>query len=392
MAFKRDYYEILGVPKNSSVDNIKKAYRKLALKYHPDRNKGNKEAEEKFKEISEAYEVLSDDYKRRQYDQFGHDGLKSTFGRGGFNFARDFSHISDLEDIFGDFFGGGTGSAGSVFDEFFGRPAGRHDRASRPVRGTDLRFDLEIDFEESVFGSNREIVLPIAEECGHCNGTGSEPGHKEEVCKHCNGHGVVITSSGFFRLQQECPSCGGKGKIVVYPCRKCNGTGIVKNRKRLSLKIPAGVETGSRLRLSGKGEGGLKGGPPGDLYVVLHIKPHTFFKRQDSDLFCEVPIPIDAAILGGEISVPTLDGTARIKVTPGTESGKVFRLRGKGVTQLGSVRRGDLHVRVNIEIPKNLSADQKNKLQQFFDTCSDRTNYPGISQFKKCAGTFIKRK
>ena len=389
MAFKRDYYEILSVPKNSSVDNIKKAYRKLALKYHPDRNKGNKEAEEKFKEISEAYEILSDDYKRRQYDQFGHNGLKSSFGRGGFNFARDFTHMSDLEDIFGNFFGGGTEN---VFDEFFGRPTGKHTRGSNPVRGTDLRFDLEIDFEESAFGANREIILPISEECGSCKGTGSEPGHKEEVCKHCDGHGVVITSSGFFRLQQECPSCGGKGKIVVYPCRKCNGAGIVKNQKRLSLKIPAGVETGSRLRLVGKGEGGLKGGPSGDLYVVLHVKPHTFFKRQDCDLFCEIPVPLDVAILGGDVSVPTIDGTARIKVAPGTESGKIFRLRGKGVTQLGSVKKGDLHVRVTIEVPKNLSTDQKKKSKQFFDTCNDKTNYPGIFHFKKRAGSFVQRK
>lgn len=395
MALTKDYYDILGVPKNSSADNIKKVYRKLALKYHPDRTKGNKEAEEKFKEVSEAYEVLSDDYKRRQYDQFGHAGLKSSFGPGGFNFARDFTHMSDLQDIFGEFFGAGTGAGTeNIFDDFFGTRSSRRreDSSTRPGRGADLRFDLEIEFEESVFGASREITLPISEECAHCSGTGSEPGHNKEVCKHCNGTGVITTASGFFRLQQECPSCGGRGEIVIHPCRKCHGSGIVKNRKRLTLKIPPGVETGSRLRLSGKGEGGLQGGPPGDLYVVLHVRPHSLFQRQGEELFYEIPIPLDVAIIGGEISVPTFEGLAKVKVPPGTASGKVFRLRAKGMPVLGGAGNGDLHIRVVIEVPKYLSGSQKNKLQEFFDTCSDKNNYPEILQFKKRAGAFNKRR
>lgn len=381
---KKDYYEVLGVARTASTDEIKKAYRKLALQYHPDRNAGNKEAEEKFKEISEAYEALSDDTKRRQYDQFGHDGMKSAFGPGGFDFARDFTHVSDLQDLFGDLFGGG---AGGIFDDFFGRGS-RRGGGSRPTRGADLRFDLEIDFEESVFGSEREIALPISEECDRCRGAGSEPGQKKETCRHCGGHGVVITSSGFFRVQQECPSCNGKGEIVMHPCRQCDGAGLLKKHKRLTLKIPPGVETGSRLRLSGKGEGGLRGGPAGDLYVVLHVRPHALFRRQGEDLFCEAPIPLDVAILGGEVSVPTLDGWAKIKILPGTESGKVFRLRAKGAPILGEHGNGDLHIRILVEMPKNLGGAQRKKLKDFLDTCGP-AHYPDIQQFQKNADAFL---
>ncbi|MFN2352662.1 MAG: molecular chaperone DnaJ [Kiritimatiellia bacterium] len=381
VAGKRDYYEVLGVARGASLDDIKKAYRRLAMKYHPDKNAGNKEAEEKFKEVSEAYEVLSDDKKRRQYDQFGHDGMKSAFGPGGFDFSRDFTHVSDLQDLFGDLFGGG-----SVFDEFFSRGS-RRGGGSRPARGADLRFDLEIDFEEAAFGSERDITLPVSDECGVCHGAGSEPGRKKETCRHCGGRGVVVSSSGFFRVQQDCPSCNGKGEIITHPCQKCGGLGVVKNRKRLTLKIPSGVESGSRLRLSGKGEGGLRGGPAGDLYVVLHVRPHTIFQRQGADLFCEVPMSMESAMIGGEISVPTLEGMAKLKVSPGTESGRVFRMRGKGMRLLGASGRGDLHVRVYLEIPKNISSGQKRKLKEFLEVCTD-TNYPEIGAFQRKAREF----
>lgn len=386
MSTKRDYYEILGVHRSASLDDIKKTYRKLAMQNHPDRNAGNKQAEERFKEISEAYEVLSDPQKRQQYDQFGHEGLRSSFGPGGFDFFRDFTHVSDLQDIFGDLFSGGSGT---IFDEFFGRSSRRRGQtSSRPTRGADLRYDLEIDFEESVFGASREITLPISAECSACSGTGAEPGRKKETCRHCGGRGVIITSTGFFHLQQDCPSCGGRGEVVTHPCRTCGGAGLVKERKHLSIKIPAGVETGSRLRLSHKGEGGTRGGPPGDLYIVLHVRPHHLFQRQDNDLFCEVPMPLDIALLGGEITIPTLDGLATLKIAPGTESGKIFRLRDKGVPAVDGGRPGDLHVKVRLETPRNLSGAQRKKLKEFMDICS-ADDYPETQQFRKSAADFL---
>ena len=389
MATKLDYYEVLNVSRNASGDEIKKTYRKLAIKHHPDHNAGNKDAEEKFKELSEAYEVLNDPQKRRQYDQFGHAGLKSSFGPGGFDFSRDFTHGADLHDIFGDLFGG----TGGMFEEFFGRAGGRRGSAdgSQAVRGADLRFDLEIDFEASVFGQEREITLPVSEACPKCNGTGSEPGRHKETCRHCNGHGVVVTSNGFFHVQQDCPSCGGRGEIITHPCRACRGTGLVKNRKQLTLKIPPGVETGSRMRLAGRGEGGARGAPAGDLYVMLHVRPHSLFQRQGSDLFCEVPVSLDVALLGGEIQVPTIEGWVNLKLAPGTENGKLFRLRGKGVPGLGPENPGDLHVRVVVEVPKNLSGAQKRKLKEFMDNCAV-DQYPARNQFKKHAEDFLERR
>ena len=389
MATKLDYYEVLHVTRNASGEEIKKTYRKLAIKYHPDHNAGNKDAEEKFKELSEAYEVLNDPQKRRQYDQFGHAGLKSSFGPGGFDFSRDFTHGADLHDIFGDLVGG----TGGMFEEFFGRAGGRRGSAdgSQAVRGADLRFDLEIDFEASVFGQEREITLPVSEACPKCNGTGSEPGRHKETCRHCNGRGVIVTSSGFFHVQQDCPSCGGRGEIITHPCRACRGTGLVKNRKQLTLKIPPGVETGSRMRLAGRGEGGARGAPAGDLYVMLHVRPHSLFQRQGSDLFCEVPVSLDVALLGGEIQVPTIEGWANLKLAPGTENGKLFRLRGKGVPGLGPENPGDLHVRVVVEVPKNLSGAQKRKLKEFMDNCAV-DQYPARNQFKKHAEDFLERR
>ncbi|MBI3985794.1 MAG: molecular chaperone DnaJ [Lentisphaerae bacterium] len=386
MATKRDYYEVLTVSRSASTEEIKKAYRKMALKYHPDRNAGNKEAEERFKEISEAYEVLSDPDKRAKYDQYGHEGLKSTFGPNGFDFARDFTHVQDIQDIFGDLFGGN-----SIFEDFFGRSSRHGASGTRPMKGSDLRFDLEIDFEEAVFGAEREITLPISEECTHCGGLGAEPGSKKETCKQCAGRGVVVTSSGFFRVQQDCPVCLGKGEIVTSPCRQCGGSGTSKVRKPLKLKIPEGVETGSRLRLAGKGEGGLRGGPPGDLYVVLHVRPHPIFQRQGEDLLCEVPISIEFAVLGGDIQVPTLEGYAKIKISPGAESGKIFRLRGKGVTSLMNEGKGDLLIRLLVEMPKNLNGNQKKRLKDFSDSCA-APNYPQIEQFRLRMDQFFDHK
>lgn len=382
---KRDYYEILNIPRSASPDEIKKVYRKLAMQHHPDKNPGNKkEAEEHFKEISEAYEVLSDPEKRQRYNQFGHAGLKSSFGPGGFDFFRDFTHSADVQDIFGDLFGGG------VFEDFFGRAAGQRS-AARAKRGADLRFDLEISFEESVFGAEREIMLPISQECNICRGSGCEPGRARETCRRCGGHGVVVSASGFFRIQQDCPACGGLGEVITHPCRNCRGSGLVKVRQKLAIKIPSGVETGSRLRLAGKGEGGSQNGPPGDLYVVLHVLPHNIFQREGVDLFCEVPIAFETAALGGEVEVPTLEGWARLKIEPGLENGKILRLSGKGVYDLNTGERGDLHVRLVVEIPRNLSGAQKKRLKEYFDILNE-ANYPQRDQFRKKAETFLKHK
>lgn len=384
MAAKRDYYEVLNVSRSASLDEIKKAYRRLAMQNHPDKNAGNKEAEERFKEISEAYEVLSDSDKRQRYDQFGHAGVKSTFGPGGFDFFRDFTHGADFQDIFGDLFGG------SVFEDAFSRGTGRRGSA-RAARGADLRFDLEITFEESVFGAEREITLPISQECSVCHGSGCEPGRSKEVCRRCGGHGVVIAASGFFRIQQDCPACGGRGEVVTHPCRNCRGAGMVKNRQRLAIKIPPGVETGSRLRLGGKGEGGSQNGPPGDLYVVLHVQPHNIFQREGVDLFCEAPITFETAVLGGDAEVPTLEGWARVRIEAGTENGKILRLSGKGVYDLNTHERGDLHVRLAVETPKNLSSAQRKKMKEYTELFEEG-NYPEQAQFRKKAEAFLKHR
>ena len=282
MANKQDYYELLGASRSASPEELKKAYRKLAMKYHPDRNAGDKAAEEKFKELSEAYEILSDPKKRQQYDQYGHDGLKSQFGPGGFDFGRDFTHGADLQDILGNLFGGGGGGGGGgMFDDFFGGGGRRQgSRPGGPQQGADLRFDIEIDFEEAAYGSEREITLPVSVQCDPCTGSGVTPGSKRETCRQCGGQGSVISGGGFFQVRQTCPVCGGQGTMVTNPCKKCGGTGRVKTRKRITLKIPHGVETGSRLRLTGKGEGGVRGGPAGDLYVVIRVKAHTLFRRR----------------------------------------------------------------------------------------------------------------
>jgi molecular chaperone DnaJ len=387
MATKKDYYELLGVSRSATADEIKKSYRKLAMQHHPDRNANNKEAENKFKEISEAYEVLSDAGKRQAYDQYGHDGLKSSFGPGGFDFSRDFTHSSDLQDILGNIFGNG---GGGMFEELFG---GGHQRQPRngPQRGTDLRFDLEIDLEEAIFGSEREISLPLSEECSACDGAGVAPGSSRETCRQCNGRGVVISGGGFFQVQRTCPICAGAGSIVTKPCRACGGAGRVKARKRLTLRIPPGVDTGARLRLTGKGEGGARGGTAGDLYVVLHVKAHELFQRRGEDIYCDMPVPFHIAALGGEIEVPTLNGYATLKIPAGAESGTVFRLRGKGVTSLQGYGAGDQHVRIVVDTPEKLSGKQRDLLRQFGETL-DESNHPRVRQIRRQADEFFRHK
>ena len=387
MSTKRDYYELLGVSRGASTDDIKKAYRKLAMKYHPDRNPNDTAAADKFKEISEAYEVLSDSAKRQRYDQFGHEGVKSAFGPGGFDFGRDFTHADDIQDIFSSLFGGG---GGGIFGEMFGGGQRRRSRDGSQ-RGADLRFDLEIDLEEAIFGVERNIDLPITEACSECNGSGAAKGSSRETCRQCGGQGSVITGGGFIQFQQTCPVCRGEGTIIRTPCKKCSGAGRVKIRRTLALRIPAGVETGARLRVSGKGEGGLRGGPSGDLYVMLHVRDHEIFARQGADLACTVPVSPDVAALGGDIPVPTPDGLATLKLPHGTPNGKVFRLRGKGVPSLNGTGAGDLHVHISIEVPAHLSGSQKRLLQSFAESCGE-ANYPDMARMHKQVEAFMERR
>lgn len=387
MAAKQDYYELLGVERSVSPEELKKAYRKLAMKYHPDRNQGDKKAEDMFKSVSEAYEVLSDPQKRRQYDQYGHEGLKSSFGPGGFDFGRDFTHEADLQDILGSLFGGG----GGLFDGLFGQSSGRRSRAGGPQPGSDLRFDIEIDFEEAAYGSEREITLPISVQCETCSGSGDKPGTSKESCRHCAGRGFVISGNGFFQVRQECPVCSGSGMMSRNPCKDCDGKGRVKKQKHITLRIPKGVDTGSRLRLSGKGEGGIKGGPAGDLYVVLHVRTHSLFERREEDLYCQVPVPVDVLILGGNIEVPTIDGFARLKIDAGTKSGKAYRLRGKGMPRVDGYGRGDFHVHIVPDIPIKLSSRQKKILAEFGEL-SDEKQYPDVKRVRDDAEKLYARK
>jgi len=343
---KKDYYELLGVNRSTGEEEIKKAYRKLALKYHPDRNPGDKQAEEKFKEISEAYQVLTDSEKRAQYDQFGH----AAFGNGG-PFRGGFEFSSGFEDIFGD-----------VFGEFFG--AGTTRRRTRPG-GEDLRYNLSISFEEAVFGAEKKIKIPRHGPCDTCHGSGSKPGTSPRSCPTCRGKGQVSFQQGFFNVSRTCNQCRGQGSIISDPCVSCNGVGRVRKFHTLSVKIPAGVDTGSRLKLRGEGEGGASGGPDGDLYVVIEVEPHLLFIRDGLEIICEVPISFVHAALGSDIDVPTLEGKVKMKIPPGTQSGKVFRLKGKGVRDVQGYHRGDQHVRVVVETPTHLTARQKEVLKEF---------------------------
>ncbi|MCS6995428.1 MAG: molecular chaperone DnaJ [Casimicrobiaceae bacterium] len=345
---KRDLYEVLGVARNASEEEIKKAYRKLAMKYHPDRNPGDKAAEEKFKEASTAYEILSDPKKRAAYDQFGHAGVDPSVAasEGGFaagGFAEAFG------DIFSEIFGGGR----------------RRERPDMPLRGSDLRYNLEITLEEAARGTKAKLRIPATETCEVCHGSGCEPGHRPETCPTCRGAGVVRISQGFFSLQQTCPTCHGTGRLIKHPCKSCQGTGYTRTQKTLEVTIPPGVDTDDRIRLAGEGEPGLNGGPPGDLYVVVQIKPHPVFQRDGADLHCEMPISFTTAALGGEIEIPTLDGKAIVKIPPETQSGQVFRLKNKGIRPLRGSVAGDLYCHVQVETPVNLTARQKELLREF---------------------------
>lgn len=370
MSEKRDYYEVLGVAKGASEADIKKAFKKLARKYHPDLNRDNpKAAEEKFKEVNEAYGVLSDPEKRQQYDQFGHaafDGASGGPGGGGFGGFGAFGG-----------FGGGSGGFDDIFDAFFGG-GGARQRRNGPERGADLRYDLEISFEEAAFGKEAELTVPRTEACEVCHGTGAAPGTEPETCPECKGSGQVqhVQNTPFGRMvnTRTCGRCGGTGKIVKTPCRECNGSGEKKVRRKIRVKIPAGVDEGSRIRVSGGGELGRRGGSSGDLYVYIFVRPHKLFRRDGTDVLCEVPISFVQAALGDTVEVPTLDGKVDMKVPAGVQSGTVLRLKGRGIPYLRGSGRGDQHVRMKVLTPQKLSARQKELLKEFGELSGENVN------------------
>jgi molecular chaperone DnaJ len=371
---KRDYYEILGITREVEIEEIKKVYRKLALKHHPDKNPGDKTSEEKFKEIGEAYEVLSDPQKRAAYDQYGH----AAFDRRSGGFARG-GGFHDPFDIFREVFG-----AGNIFDDLFG---GRVD-PNQPQRGDDLRYDLEITFDEAAQGCEREISVTKPERCAACNGSGAESSSRTKICPTCGGRGQIISSRGIFSIAQTCPHCQGAGRVIEKTCKVCHGSGRHEQTSKIKLRIPAGVDTGSRLRSAGNGEAGVRGGPSGDLYVVLHVKPHEIFHRDGDDLLCEVPVDFIQATLGAEIGVPTLNGKAEIRIPPGTQPGTMFRLKGKGIKNVQGYGYGDLHVRINVEVPTHLTSAQKAKLQEFAELCSGKESPMSQSFFEKAKKLF----
>lgn len=346
---KRDFYDTLGVNRDANDDEIKKAYRKMAMKHHPDRNPDSKEAEAKFKEAKEAYEILSDGQKRATYDQFGHAGVDQNAGMGGFGGGRGNANgFGDFGDIFSDIFGGGRGQA-----------------QRRPERGADLRYNLEITLEEAARGCEKEIRFPTHENCDHCDGTGAKPGTQIKTCTTCGGHGQVRMSQGFFAVQQTCPTCQGTGKKIESPCLYCGGAGQKKSTKTLKVKIPAGIDTGDRMRVSGEGEVGERGGSAGDLYVVTHVKEHAVFQRDGRDLHCEMPISFATAALGGDLEIPTLEGLVKVKVAAETQTGRIYRVKGKGIRSTRSSECGDLMCHVVVETPVKLTEEQKDLLRQF---------------------------
>lgn len=383
---KEDYYELLGVEKNASEEDLKKAYRKKAVQYHPDKNPGNKEAEEMFKKVSEAYEVLKDPQKRAAYDRFGHAAFQQggagprPGGGGGMG-----GGFHDPFDIFREVFGGGGGGGGGagIFEEFFGgggRDSGRD--------GADLRYDLEITLEEAAKGVEKEISFRRAVACERCNGSGAEPGSKRVTCPTCRGAGQIRRSGGIITFTQTCPTCGGAGTKVEKACTACRGEGRVAKTTKLNVRVPAGVDTGSRLRSVGSGEAGLAGGSPGDLYIVISVAEHEIFERQGDDLFCEIPIKFTLATLGGTIEVPTLSGRASLKIPAGTQSGTTFRLKGKGMTNLRSGGHGDQLVRVHVEVPTSLTPEQRKKLEEFAVLSGDADEPMAKSFFEKAKKFF----
>ncbi len=372
---KRDYYEVLGVNKSSSADQIKSAYRKLAVKFHPDKNEGDKGAEEKFKEASEAYHVLSNPERKQNYDNFGHSAFENGGGgRGGFGNFDFSSHFSDIfEDFFGEGFGGG----------------GRRSRRSNN-RGSDLRYDLSITLEESFTGKKQDIKFSTSEKCDACSGSGSKPGHNPGTCSMCGGHGQVRSSQGFFTVQQTCPQCSGSGEEITNPCTSCSGQGKKQASKRLSVTIPKGVDDGTRIRLAGKGEAGSRGASNGDLYLFINVDSHELFKRSEENLFFECPISIADAALGTSIEIPTIDGgKAKIKIPSGTQSGKQFRLKGKGMPFMRGSGNGDFYVQVNTEVPVSLNKEQKELLEKFRQIENEKSN-PSIKKFFQKAKSFWK--
>ncbi len=363
---KRDYYEILGVGRDASDDELRKAYRKLAHKYHPDKTGGDKEAEEKFKEANEAYAILGDAEKRSKYDRFGHEGLGAQDFEGFGDFATGFG--------FGDIFG-------SVFEDFFGAPRGPRGRAA-PRRGADLQYEMGIDLHDAADGIEQKVHVPRAETCADCGGTGAKPGTQRRPCPQCGGSGQIRHARGVFSVSTTCGRCRGEGTIVEQPCARCNGRGRVRAERELLIKIPPGVDTGSRLKLRGEGEAGVHGGPRGDLYVLIHVRPHEVFDRHGDDILCDVPIDFVQAALGTETEVPTLNGKARVKIPAGTQSQRVFRLRGKGMPRLHGRGHGDQLVRIIVEVPTKISSKQRHLLEQFAELSRDDA-YPLRKKFNK---------
>ena len=383
MATKRDYYEVLGLGRDSSTEDIKKAYRRLAVQHHPDKNPGDKAAEEKFKELSEAYEILSDSKKRQMYDQFGHAAAGAGGGPGGFDFgAGGFGGAGSVNDIFGDIFGdlfGGAGMGGTQ------RGRGRR-RTGRP--GADLRTTVDITFEEAAFGTEKVISVMKPVLCETCEGSGAKPGTQAETCSQCGGRGEVAYQQGFFAISRPCPRCNGSGQIIPTPCDTCRGSGQVKKRAQIAVKIPAGIDTGQRLKLTGEGEAGERGGMPGDLYVVINILAHDFFTRDEFDVICDVPLTFTQAALGDEIEVPTLDGKVKLKIPTGTQSHSILRLKGKGMARLGAYGRGDQLVKVVVEVPQKLNSEQKQLLKKFSEIGTDST-HPMHHRFFEKVRTFF---
>ncbi len=364
---KRDYYEVLGVDKNADDKQIKKAYKRLAMKHHPDRNTDNKESsEKKFKEIQEAYSVLSDSQKRSAYDQFGHDAVNGNAGG----------------------FGGGSPFGSGGFGDIFGDIFGRGGNSQPDNRGSDLRYDLEIDLKDAAEGTTVKVRIPKNETCDTCSGSGAKPGTSVNTCGTCGGSGQVQMQQGFFAVQRTCHVCSGSGQKIESPCGTCRGQGVVRKQKTLSVKIPAGVDTGNRIRLSGEGEAGVRGGPSGDLYVQVHVKEHAIFQREGNDLYCEVPIDFVTATLGGSIEVPTLDTKLKIKVPAGTQTGKFFRLKGKGITAIRHGGAGDMICQVKIETPVNLNKKQIALLKEFSDSCGKKQHPESDSFFGKMKSFF----
>jgi len=380
---KRDYYEILGVSKGASQDEVKKAYRKLALKYHPDRVAPDEKtgAAEKFKEATEAYEVLSDSQKRQQYDQFGHSAFQAGAG------AQGFGGMEHAEEVFRSFmegFGGG-GMFGNLFEGVFGGSTGSRRRGSR--RGSDLEMSMEISFEEAAFGTEKKIRLPRHETCTKCNGEGAKPGTGKSRCKDCGGRGQVMSQAGFLNIARTCPRCQGEGEIIDTPCPECRGTGRVKVDRKIDVKIPPGVDNGTRLRVSGEGEAGPRGGTYGDLYILIYVRKHSIFEREGDTIICNLPINFVQATLGAEVEVPTLYGKVKMKIPQGTQSGKLFRLRGKGITDIRGYSKGDQIVRVVVEIPTKLTTKQRQLLREFDSSGGGST--PAINSFmNKIKGVF----